>query len=102
MPRYRLSLAADSDLTELYAYSYREFGEAQADSYFVSLENCLQRIGEQPLLGADVGSLRAGYRRLVHREHAIYYRLEPAGVVIVRVLGPGMAAEKQLPRSPET
>jgi toxin ParE1/3/4 len=97
VPSYRLSLAADSDLAEIYVYTYREFGERQADSYFASLEVCLQRIGEQPLLGADVGALRAGYRRLIHRRHAIYYRVEAVGVLIVRVLGPGLATKERLP-----
>ena len=67
MPSYALSQAADSDLTDIYTYTFREFGERQADSYFASLESCLERVAEQPLLGADVGWLRADKRRFAPR-----------------------------------
>lgn len=38
MPRYELTEAADADLSEIYAFTYVEFGEWQADAYFESLE----------------------------------------------------------------
>jgi len=48
VPKYQLSKAADADLTELYTFSFAEFGEYRADAYFQSLENCLQKLAEQP------------------------------------------------------
>lgn len=38
MPKCQLSNAADKDLSDIYVYTYREFGELQADAYFESLE----------------------------------------------------------------
>jgi toxin ParE1/3/4 len=69
--KYELSRAADKDLTDLYVYTFREFGEAQADAYFASLEESLARLSENPQLGIDVGTLRKGYRRFVHKRHSI-------------------------------
>ena len=97
MRKYQLTQAADKDLSDIYVYSYREFGERQADAYFESLEASLSKLGENPRIGVDVSSLREGYRRLVHKEHAIYYKVAKSGVLIVRILGPGMSAERHLP-----
>ena len=97
MRKYQLSQATDSDLAEIYVYTYREFGDRQADAYFESLEASLTKLGENPLLGVDAGSLREGYRRLVHKRHTIYYKMAKSGVLIVRILGPGMVAESHLP-----
>lgn len=58
MPKYQLTNAADEDLYDLYSYSFIEFGEHRADAYFESLENCLQRLAENPKLGMDVSGLR--------------------------------------------
>jgi toxin ParE1/3/4 len=95
--KYQLSRAADTDLSEIYVYSYRESGEHHADAYFESLEASLSKVAENPLLGVHVGSLRQGYRRLVHKKHSIYYKIAKPGILIVRILGPGMSAESNLP-----
>ena len=96
MPLYRLTRAAEDDLTELYAYSFQEYGEAQADAYFESLESSLNRLSENPQLGVTVESLRPGYRRFTHQRHSIYYQISKSGIIVVRVLGPGMSPERNL------
>ena len=37
MPDYELSQKADQDLTEIYLYSFENFGEDRADKYFLDL-----------------------------------------------------------------
>jgi toxin ParE1/3/4 len=95
--RYSLSKAADKDLSDIYAYTHREFGELQADAYFASLEELLSKLSDNPNLGVDVSALREGYRRFVHKRHAIYYTSEGKRIFVVRILGPGMAAERHIP-----
>ena len=85
-----LSVAAEKDLGDIYAYTFGEFGEAPADLYFQSLEDCLAELAINPSLGRDIGYLRPGYRRWVHRRHTIYYQPGARGIYVVRVLGPGM------------
>jgi toxin ParE1/3/4 len=97
VPEYQLSNAADEDLAELYAYSFIEFGELRADAYFDSFEDCLQRLAEKPQLGMDVTALRPDYYRLVHQRHSIYYKKSRSGILVIRILGPGMSAERNLP-----
>ena len=96
MHRYHLSRAADKDLSEIYAYTFEKFGEHQADTYFDSLEASLSKLAANPFLGVDVSSLRVGYRRLIHKRHAIYYKATKSTVVIMRVLGPDMSVDEQL------
>lgn len=97
MPSYQLTNAADEDLVELYTYSFLEFGEHRADAYFESLDDCLQRLADNPQLGMDVTGLRRDYYRFVHQRHSIYYKKSRSGILIVRILGPGMSAERNLP-----
>lgn len=97
MSEYRLSKAAEQDLNEIYAYSFREFGELRADAYFQSLESCLQLLAAQPRLGAGVSSARKDYFRFIHQRHSIYFKQSRAGILVVRILGPGMSAERNLP-----
>ena len=99
MPEYELTRAADDDLTDLYTYSYAEFGESQADAYFESLEECLTSLAENPRLGLNVEALRKGYRRFVHQRHSIYYKRIRRSIRIIRILGPGMSSERNLPFS---
>jgi toxin ParE1/3/4 len=96
--RYELSRAADRDLDDIYVYTYREFGALQADVYFESLEECLGKLGENPLLGVDANNVRAGYRRFVHQRHTLYYKKAKVRVRIVRILGPGMSIERSMGR----
>ena len=97
MPDYALTLAAEQDLTEIYAYTFVEFGESQADTYFESLEDCLTRLATNPRLGRSVADLRRGYRRFIHQRHSIYYRRTRTGILVVRILGPGRLADTILP-----
>ena len=97
MPEYRLSNAAEQDLEEIYAYSFAEFGERRADAYFESLEDCLQRLAEQPSLGMDASALREDYSRFVHQKHSVYYQTAKPGILVVRILGPGMSTDRNLP-----
>lgn len=97
MPEYRLSNSAGQDLEEIYSYSFLEFGEQRADAYFESFEDCLQRLAEQPALGMDISTLRNGYLRFVHQRHSIYYNTSKQGIIVIRILGPGMSPDRNLP-----
>ena len=97
MPRYELTDAADADLSNVYAFTFTEFGEHQADAYFESLEECLKRLADSPELGREIGFVRRNYRLFVHRRHSIYYTRAKSGILVIRVLGPGMHPDAHLP-----
>lgn len=93
MASYELTLAAERDLTDIYHYTYAEFGQPQADRYFESLEDCITRLAVNPRLGRDVSGLGEGYRRFIHQRHAIFCRRRRGGILVVRILGPGKSAD---------
>ena len=94
MAEYVLSQKADSDLTDIYFHSYRAFGEAKADAYFLSLRDCLQALAENPRLGRAVDYLRPGLFRHRHARHIVFYLRENDGIFVVRVLHDSMDAPR--------
>jgi len=90
MADYVLSNKADDDLTDIYLYSYRAFGEAKADAYFLSLRDCLQTLAENPRLGRPIDAIRPGLFCHRHARHIVFYAMEGAGIFVVRVLHDAM------------
>lgn len=94
MADYRLSEAADSDLEDILYFGAVQFGQAQSLRYLEGLRITFERIAANPHAYQAVNDIRSGYRRAVYRSHAIYYRIEQEGILVVRVLGqqnPGAA-----------
>lgn len=96
-PDYAFALAAERDPIDIYSHIYTGFGETQADSYLQSLQGFLTMLAEPPRLGIDVSFVRTEYRRFIRQRHAVYYKAIRTGILVVRVLGPGMLSEPTLP-----
>jgi toxin ParE1/3/4 len=87
---YVLSKKADEDLDGIYVYSAENFGESQADEYFLSLCACLQTLADNPRLGREAAWLNPGLRWHRHERHVVFYVTEGADTLIVRVLHAAM------------
>ena len=87
VPEYLLSEAAVEDLIEIARDGYQNFGSEQSESYRDMLKNQFSAIAANPQHYVNVGYIKQDYRRCVCEAHAIYYRIEDHGVLIVRVLG---------------
>jgi len=83
---FRLTREAEADIVDIYRYSVENFGQAQADAYHDGLEDGFRLLADSPLLGRDYAFLRPGLRRYEHESHSVYYRVEDAGILILRVL----------------
>jgi toxin ParE1/3/4 len=83
---YALSNRADTDLTEIYLYSFRTFGEAKADTYFLSLRDRLRNLADNPNLGRPAANIRPGLLWYRHVRHMIFYVTEESGIFVVRIL----------------
>jgi toxin ParE1/3/4 len=77
------------DLARIYWRGQREFGEQQAERYYLSLIEGFERIANAPLAFPTVDYIREGYRRSVCGVDSIYYRIshQDNSVEIMRVLG---------------
>jgi toxin ParE1/3/4 len=96
MASYELSGPADRDLTDIYVYSYKQFGERQADLYLSSLESCFERLAETPDMGRSAAHLRDGYFRFEHARHTIFYVRMRGGIRVMRVLHAQMDPERHI------
>jgi toxin ParE1/3/4 len=86
MPRIRKSARAESDLIEIWLYTYERWGQAQAERYFDELGKGIKQLGVNPELGQRCDSIRKGYRSLRVNRHVVYYTATPSVIHIIRVL----------------
>lgn len=83
---YILSIAAESDLGEIFDYTLQEFGNGQAVAYLSALEDTLLELVANPKLGRERSEIRAGLRSITPNSHIIFYRICTDHIRIVRVL----------------
>ncbi len=87
---------AESDLIDVWLYSFDKWGEAQAGRYLKVLNVQMVKLLTHPLLGRSRESLRLGYRSLQIERHLVFYRVSEAEVEIVRVLHVSIEPELHL------
>lgn len=93
---YRLAPAARQDLEEIFDYTVGQWGQEQAVRYMAAIETACARAADAPDMAQDCSYIRAGYRRANVHRHAIYFRVEPYGIAVIRVLHQRMAASRHL------
>lgn len=86
MADYVLSNKADSDLGDIYEFSYHRFGRDQADAYFTELSQCLRTLATIPGMGRAAKIALPGLLRHEHGEHIIFYLPEEQGIFVIRIL----------------
>ncbi len=96
MRKVRLNALAESDLLDIWAYSFEQWDAVQADKYLDEIEAALHSLAENPELGLKRDYVRAGYRVLIVNRHAIYYTVGIDTIHIIRVLHGQMDPDKHL------
>ena len=86
---------AESDLIGIWAYSFNQWDEVQADKYLDELDRGVRLLADNPELGSKRDRVREGYRELFINHHAIYYTVTPTTIHVYpcasRTDGPGQA-----------
>ena len=93
MAVFRLSRLAEADMIDIGTYTLRPWGLDQTIRYVDDLENCCQSLAEKPASGLPCDQIRAGLRRIEKGRHVVFFRKEPGGVFISRVLHERMLPE---------
>jgi toxin ParE1/3/4 len=96
MRKIRLRARAESDLIDIWVYSFEEWDDVQADKYLDELNAAINSLAANPHLGVRRDTVREEYRALFVNRHAIYYRLTAATIEIVRVLHGQMDPDRHL------
>jgi toxin ParE1/3/4 len=93
---FRISRRAERDLLSIGEYSLRTSGAAQAARYIDELEDCCLTLADNPGLGRRCDDVRPGLRRLEHGKHVVFYRQEPGGILVSRILHQRMLPDRHL------
>lgn len=85
MQNFRLSPAAESDLTDIWTYR-ADSSEERADEFIEHLVKQFMMLTTFPEAGRKRPELKKGIRSFVAEHHVIFYRTINQGIEIVRVL----------------
>ncbi len=86
----RIRPKANADLSEIYEYSYREFGSRRADQYIRQLDVAFQSLVDELALGNDYSHIRPDLKGYSVVSHVVFFKRTDYGVNILRVLHKSM------------
>ncbi len=96
MTGYRLTPAAQGDLSSIWDYTRERWGDDQAETYVLEIRAAIERIAQDPRRGHACDEIREGYRRYGIGSHLLFYRERPDGVDVIRILHQRMDPTRHL------
>ena len=97
MKKFRVSVAADTDLRQIAQYTQEQWGSERRNAYITNLFDAFARLADTPDIATKLDYVREGYRRFPVESHVIYFRSSATHTIeIVRVLHKRMNAEAHL------
>ena len=96
MAGYVLSPAAQADLEEIWDYTVRHWGVAQAERYTRDIQAACEAACDGILVGRSAEDIRAGYREIAVGSHVVYFRERPDTLEIIRILHRRMDVARRL------
>ncbi|MFI8590740.1 MULTISPECIES: type II toxin-antitoxin system RelE/ParE family toxin [Dietzia] len=86
MKSYRLTPAAQSDLSEIWDFTRERWDIQQAETYISEIRAAIERVAEEPARGRDCDEIRPGYRRYAIGSHVVFYVETEGTVDVIRLL----------------
>ena len=86
MAGYALSPAAQADLEEIWEYTARHWGTAQAERYMRDIQAACEAMSDGTVVGRSAEDIRAGYRKIVVGSHVVYFHERGGTLQIIRIL----------------
>ena len=86
----RITPRARQDLRAIWTYTFKRWGEPQAELYVRQLDAGIRSLVDFHDIGESCEHIRAGYRRLKINRHLIFYRRGEQCIEIIRVLHESM------------
>ena len=92
---YVLSPPAQADLSDIWDYSYGQWGGDQADAYVLAIHAACEEVAAAMargrLGGQSAEHIRTGYRKEIVGSHLVFFRCQLMGMVdVVRILNQRM------------
>src|ERR1700740_2006740 len=76
-------------------YTHRTWGRRQCRLYLRELEERCRQRASDPTRGRSCDEIRPGLRRIRVGKHVVFYRGEPGGILVSRILHERMLPEDQ-------
>lgn len=96
MSGYRLTPAAQRDLSSIWDYTLEHWDERQAETYVLDIRSGIDRIATRPDLGRAVDDIRPGYRRYAIGSHLVFFIDRDGGIDVIRILHRRMDPDQHL------
>ncbi|MFT4259580.1 type II toxin-antitoxin system RelE/ParE family toxin [Microbacterium sp.] len=96
MSVYRLTPAAQRDLSSIWDYTAERWDQHQAETYVYEIRAAVERIVGDPRRGGACDEIRAGYRRYSIGSHLLYLVESSDGVDVIRILHQRMDPSRHL------
>lgn len=97
MAKVILRQEAIDDLDDIWAYTFEEWSERQADKYYATLEFACTQIGKNPELGIEYEGMNRSVLGLRAGRHIIFYQIITKDEIeIIRILHERMDLKNRL------
>lgn len=86
MTRYRLTPAAQRDLSSIWDYPEERGSTRQAETYVLKMRAAIERIADDRRRGRTCEEIRPSCRRYGIGSHVLFYMESADGVDVIRIL----------------
>jgi toxin ParE1/3/4 len=97
MMALEISKKAQTDLQNIWFYTFENFGKLQADRYISLFSKEFNLLCKFPNIGKSQEHLVSGYKRVIVQSHLIFYYVHKNSVIrIVRILHQSMDLKQDI------
>ncbi|MGC0142772.1 type II toxin-antitoxin system RelE/ParE family toxin [Pseudactinotalea sp. Z1732] len=96
MSAFRLTPAAQQDLSSIWDFTVQRWDVRQAETYVREIQAAIKRIADNPGRGRTCEEIREGYRRYSIGSHLLFYVESTDGVDVIRILHQRMDPTRHL------
>ncbi|MDP9805751.1 toxin ParE1/3/4 [Trueperella bonasi] len=86
MSQFRLTPAAQRDLSAIWDYTERNWGPNQAEVYLRQIQRTLELVSERNEFGRRRPDINRAYRSIPSGRHVIFYKCSNGAIEVIRIL----------------
>ncbi len=87
---------AKADLSDIWDYTFAEWGISQAEKYVRELWEVMRTQALNASASVDISDVRRGYRKIRAGSHVIFFKLTGDGIDVIRILHQRMDFDRHL------
>lgn len=96
MSLYRLTPAAQKDLSSIWDFTQDRWDAQQAEKYIREIQAAVERVADSPDRGRARDEIREGYRSYVVGSHVVFYVTRSSRIDVIRILHQRMDVGRHL------